>query len=174
MSISELEHHIGLYPDFPKAGILFRDISPMLASPEAMRVVIDAFRRGLEPYEPNLFAGIESRGFLFSTLLAQEFGKGSLMIRKPGKLPGSLIAESYALEYGENTLTMQVNAPVRGKRVVLVDDLLATGGTVAASAALLRRLGAEPVATAVVIELNALNGRTAIDLPVVSLLAYDD
>ena len=149
MSQDNLERYIGLYPDFPKSGILFRDISPMLASPEAMQLAITAFREAILPFEPDLFAGIESRGFLFSTLMAKEFGTGSLMIRKPGKLPGSLIAESYALEYGENTLTMQVDAPVRGKRVVLMDDLLATGGTVTASAALLRRLGADPVATAV-------------------------
>jgi len=174
MTLDALERYIGLYPDFPKAGILFRDISPMLASPAAMDMVVDAFTRAIEPFDPDYFAGMESRGFLFSTLMAKVFGRGSVMIRKPGKLPGPLIAESYALEYGENILTKQQDAPVKGKRVVLMDDLLATGGTIAASAALLRRLGAEPVATAVVIELAALKGREAVSMPIISLLRYDD
>lgn len=174
MSVHELERHIALYPDFPKPGILFRDISPLLASPEAMRITLKAFKRQIEPYEPDFFAGIESRGFLFSTLLASSFGKGSLLVRKPGKLPGNLIEESYALEYGVNTLTMQADAPVKGKRVVILDDLLATGGTVAATAKLLRRLGAEPVAASVVIELTALKGNDAIGMPLISLLKYHD
>jgi len=174
MSVTELKRYVALYPDFPKPGILFRDISPMLASSEAMQIALEAFRTEIEPYKPDVFAGIESRGFLFSTLLANKFGKGSLMVRKPGKLPGNLIEESYELEYGVNTLTMQADAPVKGKRVVIMDDLLATGGTVTATAKLLSRLGAVPVATAVAIELAALKGRETIDMPLVSLMTFDE
>ncbi len=173
MTKPELERYIAQYPDFPKEGILFRDISPMLASPEAMKIVIDILEAKIGPYMPDYFAGIESRGFLFSTLLANIFNKGSLLIRKPGKLPGNLIEESYALEYGVNTLTIQADTPIKGKRIVIIDDLLATGGTVEAAAKLLRRLGADPVATAVIIELAELKGRENIGMPLISLLKYD-
>jgi adenine phosphoribosyltransferase len=168
-----IDDYITPYPDFPKQGILFRDICPLLASPDAMRFVIDQFYDALKPFEPDGFAGIESRGFLFSTLLAEKFGVGSYILRKPGKLPGSLMTESYALEYGQNELTIQSNTPIKGKRIVLVDDLLATGGTVKASKKLLHRLGATPVALAVVIELTGLKGRDVIDLPLITLTSYD-
>ena len=174
MGVNPLSHFISSYPDFPKPGILFRDISPVLASPEAMDLLVAQFEEKLAPFKPDLFAGIESRGFLFSTLMARTFNTGSLMIRKPGKLPGKLIQKSYALEYGENTLAIQANAPVEGKRVIIIDDLLATGGTIRAAASLLTERGARPVATGVVVELTGLKGRDTLPTEVISLVSYDD
>jgi len=119
-------------------------------------------------------AGIESRGFLFSTLLAARLGIGSMMIRKPGKLPGQLVHQSYDLEYGSATLTIQQDAQVAGRSILLIDDLLATGGTMAAAKSLLQGCGAVVPVCAVVVELAALGGRTVIDVPVIALQVYDD
>lgn len=168
----KIEDYIASYPDFPKEGILFRDIGPLLASHDAMTAAIEHFHEKLAPYKPDGFVGVESRGFLFSTLLAQRFGTGSYILRKPGKLPGELISESYALEYGENTLTAQASLDVKKKNIVLVDDLLATGGTVKAAASLIKRLGGNPVALAAVIHLTDLPGKDVIDMPLVSLVDY--
>ena len=167
-----LEDYIASYPDFPKEGILFRDIGPLLASPDAMTAAIEQFHDQLTPFKPDGFVGVESRGFLFSTLLAQRFGTGSYILRKPGKLPGELISETYDLEYGTNTLTAQANLDLKGKNIVLVDDLLATGGTVKAASSLIKRLGGNPVVLAAVIHLTALPGLDVIDMPLVRLIAY--
>ena len=169
----ELDTYIAVYPDFPKPGILFRDISPLLASPDAMSMVTDAFAAALVDTPVDVIAGIESRGFLFSTLLAARLGIGSMMIRKPGKLPGDLIKVSYDLEYGQSELTMQKDAPVAGRSVLLIDDLLATGGTVAAARQLIESGGGAVSAAAFVIELTALGGRAAVGVPVVALQSYD-
>ena len=172
MTDLNIDDYIATYPDFPIEGILFRDISPLLASHDAMTAAMDQFFEQLAPFKPDGFAGIESRGFLFSTLLAQRFGTGSYILRKPGKLPGDLIEETYALEYGTNTLTAQANLDLKNKKIVLVDDLLATGGTVKAASTLVKRLGGNPVALAAVIHLTDLPGADVIDLPLVSLVAY--
>ena len=168
----KIENYIAAYPDFPKKGILFRDIGPLLASHDAMETAVEQFYNMLTPYAPDAFIGIESRGFLFSTLLAKRFGIGSYIFRKPGKLPGDLITESYELEYGTNTLTAQAHLDLSGKNIVLVDDLLATGGTVKAASSLIKRLGGTPVALAAVIHLTALPGADAINIPLVKLVSY--
>ena len=173
MTDFNIEDYIAAYPDFPIEGILFRDISPLLASHDAMSKAMDKFYDQLAPFKPEGFAGIESRGFLFSTLMADRFGCGSFMLRKPGKLPGDLVRESYALEYGENELTMQANTPIKGKRIVLIDDLLATGGTVKAAKSLIQSVGGQTVACAVVIHLADLGGQDVIDMPLVALATYD-
>ena len=172
MTDFNIEDYIAAYPDFPIEGILFRDISPLLASHDAMSKAMDQFYDQLAPFKPEGFAGIESRGFLFSTLMADRFGCGSFMLRKPGKLPGDLVRESYALEYGENELTMQANTPIKGKRIVLIDDLLATGGTVKAAKTLIQSVGGEAVACAVVIHLADLGGQDVINMPLVALATY--
>ena len=123
--------------------------------------------------ELDLVAGIESRGFLFSTPLAARLGIGSMMIRKPGKLPGNLVHESYNLEYGSAELTIQADAPVAGRSVLLVDDLMATGGTMMAAKSLLRGCEAVVPACVVIIELAALGGRAVLDVPLVALKVYD-
>ena len=147
-------------------------MGPLLASPEAMSSAVEQFYNALAPLNPDGFVGIESRGFLFSTLLAQQFETGSYIVRKPGKLPGELIAETYDLEYGTNTLTAQKSLDVNGKRLVLVDDLLATGGTVKAASSLIKRLGGNPVALAAVIHLEALPGAEVIEMPLIKLVTY--
>ena len=170
----DFDNYIAIYPDFPKAGILFRDISPLLASAEGMAQAIDQFATQLSSFEIDLIAGIESRGFLFSTLLASRFNIGSMMARKPGKLPGKLLRAGYDLEYGTAELTIQQDAPIQGRSVLIIDDLLATGGTMVAAKTLLESCGAIVPACAVVIELAALGGRAALDMPLITLKAYDD
>ena len=170
----DFDKYITSYPDFPKPGILFRDISPLLASAEGMKCAIDQLAERVTGLKPDLVAGIESRGFLFSTLLAARLGIGSMMIRKPGKLPGNLVDESYHLEYGSAALTMQADAPVDGRSVLLIDDLLATGGTLVAAKSLLQRCGAVVPACVVIVELAALGGRAVLDLPLVALQVYND
>ena len=166
--------YIASYPDFPKAGILFRDISPLLASAEGMAQAVDQFAAQLSGFEIDLIAGIESRGFLFSTLLASRLNIGSMMARKSGKLPGKLLRAGYDLEYGTAELTIQQDAPIQGRSVLIIDGLLATGGTMVAAKTLLESCGAIVPACAVVIELAALGDRAALDMPLITLKAYDD
>ena len=170
----DFDKYITIYPDFPKPGILFRDISPLLASARGMHCAIDQLASQVAGLAPDLVAGIESRGFLFSTLLAARLGIGSMMIRKPGKLPGRLVDETYDLEYGSATLTVQADAPVAGRSVLLIDDLLATGGTMLAANSLLRSCGAMVPASVVIVELAALGGRALLDMPLIALQVYDD
>ena len=169
----DFSKYISEYENFPKSGILFRDISPLLASPVAMQAAVESFTNQLCHFNADMIVGIESRGFLFSTLLAYRLGIGSLMIRKQGKLPGVLIKQNYALEYGKAIIEMQNSALIRGKSMILIDDLLATGGTVAAAKSLLERCGAVVAACAVVVELKALQGRKAVGLPIICLQSYD-
>ena len=170
----EFDKYIATYPDFPKPGILFRDISPLLASALGMQCAIDQLASQVTGFSPDLVAGIESRGFLFSTLLAARLGVGAMMLRKPGKLPGNLVHESYDLEYGSAELTMQADAPVAGRSVLLVDDLMATGGTMMAAKSLLRSCGAVVPACVVIVELAGLGGRAGLDMPLIALKVYDD
>jgi adenine phosphoribosyltransferase len=172
MSDIDFGDFIASYPNFPKDGVLFRDVSPLLASPVAMKNAMDVLIEAL-PTTVDLIAGIESRGFLFSTLLAARLNIGSLMIRKPGKLPGALVRQQYELEYGSAELAMQKSAPVSGCSVVIVDDLLATGGTLAAAKTLLLSCGANVLACAVVVELLGLGGRAKVGGEIVALKSYD-
>ncbi|MDC1051283.1 adenine phosphoribosyltransferase [bacterium] len=176
MSVGSIDigNYITSYPDFPKAGILFRDISPLLASAEGMAQAIDQFAAQLSLVDIDLIAGIESRGFLFSTLLASRLNIGSMMLRRPGKLPGKLLRAGYDLEYGTAELTIQQDASIQGQSVLIIDDLLATGGTMIAAKTLLVSCGAIVPACAVVIELVKLGGRAALDMPIITLKAYDD
>lgn len=146
-------------PDFPKEGIVFKDITPLLADADGFRTSIDAMAALLEGLEFDVIAGPEARGFIFGCPLALKMGKGFVPIRKKGKLPWKTVEESYALEYGEDTVQMHEDAVAPGQKVLLVDDLLATGGTMAACRRLVENQGAEVVATAFVIELGFLGGR---------------
>jgi adenine phosphoribosyltransferase len=170
MNIGE---HIRKIPDFPKPGILFYDISTLLKHPKAWRATVDQLAAAVRGYKPDLLVGIESRGFLVSAPLALELGCGFVMCRKKGKLPGRTVRHSYQLEYGSDTIELQEDAVRPGERVVLLDDLLATGGTAAASIALLRKMGAKVEAAAFIIELTFLKGRARLDVPVATLLSYD-
>ena len=170
----DLRDHIRAIPDFPKPGILFRDISTLLRDADAWRVAVERLAAAVEPHRPTLLAGIESRGFLVAAPLALRLGCGFVMLRKRGKLPGAVIALDYALEYGSDRIEIQADALRPGDRVVVVDDLLATGGTLAAGIALLRQVGAEVPGAAALIELTALRGRDRLDVPFTALVSYED
>ena len=170
----DLKQHIRGIPDFPKPGILFYDISTLLAAPEAWQVALGRLSRIVGGHKPDLLAGIESRGFLVAAPLAARLGVGFTMVRKQGKLPGPTRAHEYELEYGTDTLEIQADAVQPGQRVVVLDDLLATGGTLSAAVSLFRDSGAEVVGTACIIELTFLGGRDRLDVPFHALLAYDD
>ncbi len=171
--MDDLKEWIKSYQDFPSPGILFRDISPLLAEPSALTTLKNRFTEAIKPLSPDFIAGIDARGFLFSTLIAEHLGIGALMIRKPKKLPGELVTKSYDLEYGSNSLTMQRES-LTGKSVVIVDDLLATGGSMKCSKDLLESLDANVVGGAVVIELKSLKGADKLEMPIISLVSYED
>jgi adenine phosphoribosyltransferase len=161
-------------PDFPKPGILFKDITPVLADPAAMREVIDRMRVFADECQPDLVVGIESRGFVFGMPLAMEMNLGFAPVRKLGKLPYKRISEEYALEYGTNTVEMHDDAIKPGQKVLIVDDLLATGGTAAAAARLVERLGGKVCGFTFLVELDFLHGRKALSgYDVESLIHYD-
>jgi adenine phosphoribosyltransferase len=145
-------------PDFPKPGIVFKDITPVLADPDLFHRVIDAFVDRWKGERIGKVVGIESRGFLFAAPIAYALGAGLTIARKPGKLPWNVIRESYALEYGENVLELHVDAVGPGERVLVVDDVLATGGTADAVGRLVTRQGAELVAFSFLVELSFLHG----------------
>lgn len=170
----DLKQHIRSIPDFPKPGILFYDISTLLAHPGAWKVTVERLALAIEPYRPALLVGIESRGFLTAAPLALHLGLGFAMVRKKGKLPGRTVSHTYDLEYGQDTIEIQADAVEPGQRVVVLDDLLATGGTAAATVELLRSVGAEVAGAAFIIELAFLGGRGKLDLPVHTLISYDD
>jgi len=160
-------------PDFPKPGILFKDITPLLQSPQGLAETIARLDRAVPASSYDVVCGIESRGFIFGAALAFKAGKGFVPIRKPGKLPYKTAKESYELEYGKDSVEIHVDAIAQGHRVLIVDDLLATGGTMAAAAKLIRGIGGVPVAGLVVIELEFLKGRGRLgSMPVHSLIRY--
>jgi adenine phosphoribosyltransferase len=169
-----LKDHIRSIPDFPKPGILFYDISTLLAHPIAWSETINQLARAITPWGPTKLAGIESRGFLLAAPLALDLGLGFLMMRKKGKLPGSVVSYEYALEYGNDTIEIQSDAVGPGDRVVVLDDLLATGGTMAAAVKLLENEGATVPGAACIVELPFLRGRSHISCPVQTLITYDE
>lgn len=168
-----LKPHIRDIPDFPVAGIMFRDITTLLADASAFRATIEGLLKPYANEQIDKVVVIESRGFIFGTPMAFELGAGVVPVRKPGKLPAETISESYALEYGENVLEIHTDAITPGERVIIVDDLLATGGTVAASIRLIERLGGEIVGVSVLAELVELHGRDRIaNYAIHSLVQY--
>ena len=168
-----LDERVRSVPDWPLPGVTFRDITPLLADPSGLPAVCGGIQAALLEAAIegiDLVAGVEARGFVLGAPLAVALGVGFVPVRKQGKLPGDVHAETYDLEYGTATLEVQVGAVASGHRVLLVDDVLATGGTAAASIALLRAAGAEVAAFAVLLELEALDGRGRLgDVPVISL-----
>jgi adenine phosphoribosyltransferase len=171
----DLKDYIRGIPDFPKAGILFYDISTLLAHPDAWQVAMGRMAKLISRHQPDILAGVESRGFLVAAPLALKLGLGLTMIRKPGKLPGPLLSHEYELEYGSDVVEIQDDAVKPGDRVVVLDDLLATGGTMGASLKLFSRAGAKVVGTACIIELTLLKGRERLNgVPFDALISYDD
>ena len=171
----DLKALIRTIPDFPKPGIQFRDITTLLLSADGLRQVVERMTAAVEA-PVDLIAGIEARGFLFAAALAVPLGAGCLLIRKDGKLPGATIAEDYALEYGTDRIAMHADACAPGARVLLVDDLIATGGTARAAVRLLRKAGAEVVQAQFVVDLPDLSGAAALrndGVAVTSLVAFE-
>jgi len=170
----DIKDYIRGIPDFPVQGVLFYDISTLLADADAWQVTMGRLAKEVSRHQPDVLAGIESRGFLVAAPLALKLGLGFTMVRKKGKLPGAIIPYEYELEYGTDVIEIQEDAVKPGDRVVILDDLLATGGTMAAAIELFRQVGAEVVGGACIIELNFLNGRDKLDIPFGSLADYDE
>ena len=172
-SLMDLKSLIRDIPDFPKPGIMFRDITTLLRDAKGLRYTIDSLTEKCAPFSPDYIVGMESRGFIFGCPLADRLGAGFIPVRKPGKLPGAVHRIEYELEYGTDCLEIHQDALPTGSKVLIVDDLIATGGTAAATANLLVKTGCELVGFAFVIELEALEGRKRLpDAPIVSLVQY--
>jgi adenine phosphoribosyltransferase len=163
MNMEQLKAKIRHVPDFPKAGILFYDITTLLQEPSGFRAAIDSMTRPFEGQGIELVVGIESRGFIFGAAVADRIGAGFIPVRKPGKLPSRTIRQTYALEYGTDSLEMHDDAVRAAQRVLIVDDLLATGGTARATLDLVKKLGGHVHGLAFLIELVALNGRQRLE-----------
>ncbi len=172
--MTDLRSYIRDIPGFPRPGIVFRDIMPLLGEPAALRRVVHELADFARPLAPDVILGAEARGFIFGAALAYELGCGFAAARKPGKLPHTTVSATYALEYGTDSLELHADALGRGSRVLVHDDLLATGGTAKAKVELVEALGGEVVGAAFVIELAFLNGREVLaPVPVHSLIRYD-
>ncbi len=170
--IAQLSAKVRDIPDFPKPGILFRDVTPLLADAASLRLALTLLAERVAPQKPELIVGIEARGFIFGAALADRMGVGFVPVRKPGKLPYRAARETYALEYGQDTLEMHEDA-VDGRRCVVVDDLLATGGTASAAGRLITRQGGRVEGFAFLIELTFLPGRKALgDRVVETVIQY--
>jgi adenine phosphoribosyltransferase len=171
-SLDSLRRLIRDIPDFPKKGILFRDITPLLADPSGLALSIELMANPFRGRSIDLVVGAESRGFIFGTAVACCLSAGFVLVRKPGKLPHQKISMSYDLEYGKDTLEMHADAIVKGQRVLVVDDLLATGGTMKACCDMVEKLGGHVAGAAVLIELNGLGGRAKVGTPVHAVIEY--
>ncbi|MGO4912153.1 adenine phosphoribosyltransferase [Leeuwenhoekiella sp. W20_SRS_FM14] len=168
-----LKNYITDVLNFPKEGITFKDISPLLANPEATNKAVELLAKGLYGFDATKIVGIESRGFLLGILLAQKLKLGFVPIRKPGKLPGAVISQSYALEYGVDSIEIQENSIRPGDLVIVHDDVLATGGTAAAACKLVEKCGGTVVQCNFLMELNFLEGRSKIsNYPLHSIVHY--
>jgi len=171
--MEELSKVIRDIPDFPKKGIIFKDITTLLQKPDAFRKAVDLLASALEGKELDILLGIESRGFIFASALAYKLGKGLTIARKPGKLPARTISASYELEYGTDSVEMHADAIEPGQKVVIVDDLLATGGTARAVAELVQKAGGKVAALVFLIELDFLRGREKLaDYDTISVIHY--
>jgi adenine phosphoribosyltransferase len=174
MNLDDLKGKIRNIPDFPIKGVVFRDITTLISNPEAFKFAIDHLHERYSNNKPDLIVGIESRGFIFGGALADRLGVGFVPARKPGKLPADTVEESYELEYGKATLQIHADAIEKGQRILILDDLLATGGTLAATAKLVEKLGGIIEEIVIIIELTFLKGREK--LPgknIYSLVQYD-
>lgn len=170
MTAEEILAHIRNIPDFPKKGIQFKDITTALKNPEVFKAIIDNLYELVKERNIDYIAAVESRGYLFGAPLAYKMGAGLVIIRKPGKLPAEVVRETYGLEYGTDTLEMHKDAIEAGKKVLLVDDLLATGGTIKAAEKLVKQVGGKVVGSLFLIELTGLSSKAELQTPVYSLI----
>jgi adenine phosphoribosyltransferase len=174
-AVREIERHIRVVPDFPQPGISFKDITPLIEDGDALHAAVDALAGTVEHLDYDRIVSAEARGFVFGTALAYRARKGLVLARKPDKLPRETISASYELEYGTNALEVHTDAIARGHRVLVVDDLLATGGTARAMCQLVENAGGTVAGVAFLIELRFLDGRKLLEgYPVTSLISYDE
>ena len=172
--MKKVEDYVRSIPDFPKEGIIFRDVTTVLTDADGLTLAVDELQKLLDGVECDVLAGLESRGFIFGMPIAYNLHKPFVPIRKAGKLPCATISKTYALEYGTATIEMHKDAIKPGQKVVLVDDLIATGGTIRAAADLVEELGGEVVKILFLLELKGLNGREVLkNYSVASVVAYD-
>ena len=169
-----IREHIRTVPDWPAPGVMFRDITPLLSNPRVFRVLIDQFVHRYFDVRPDVIAGLDARGFIIGSVVAYELGVGFVPIRKKGKLPFTTVEETYELEYGSATVEMHTDAVKAGDRVVLIDDLIATGGTMMAGKKLLERLGALVIEGAAIVDLPELQGSTRLRAAGLSLFTLVD
>ncbi len=175
MKAGELRAYIRSVRDFPEKGIVFRDITTLLKAPEAFRGAVELLLHAMKGEKIDSVVGIEARGFIFGAVLADRLGAGFVPVRKSGKLPAETLQRSYSLEYGSDTLAIHRDAVLPGQKVLMFDDLLATGGTMAASCAMVEEMGGDIVSCLFLIELSFLHGREKLPgLPVRSLVVYDE
>jgi len=171
--MKKIEDYIRTIPDYPEPGIMFRDITTVVQDPEGLKLAIDSLQKDIEGLDFDVIVGAESRGFVFGMPLAYNLGKGFVMVRKKGKLPAETIEETYDLEYGKATIEIHKDAITPGQRVVIIDDLMATGGTVEAVVKLVERLGGKVVHISFLLELAGLKGRERLkDYEISSVVAY--
>ena len=170
----DLKKYIDTHPDFPKPGILFYDISSLMVNKDIWQETINQFSTLVKKHNPEVLAGIESRGFIFASTIAYKLNCEVVMIRKKGKLPGQTISHTYKLEYGEDCLEIQKREDLKNKNVILIDDLLATGGTASAAIELLQKTSVNVSAFLTLIELTNLKGRKNIAVQTESLLSFDE
>lgn len=172
--MKKVEDYVTSIPDFPKPGIIFRDVTTVIESPEGLKLAIDEMQSKLDGVDFDVIAGLESRGFIFGTPIAYNMGKGFVAVRKKGKLPRKTISVSYDLEYGSAEMEMHVDSIKPGQKVVLIDDLIATGGTIEAACKLVEQLGGEVVKIIFLMELAGLNGRARLSkYDVDSVIVYE-
>ena len=170
----EFKSYIRDVPDFPKKGIVFKDITTLLKNADALKETIEALCEPYRDYDIDMVVGVESRGFIFGAAMAEALGAGFVPVRKPGKLPADTETEEYTLEYGTDSIEIHKDAIQKGMKILLVDDLLATGGTAAASIRLIEKLGGEVIGAAFLIELSFLHGREKLgDIPLHVLIQYN-
>ena len=158
VNLAELKSHVRTIPDWPKEGVRFRDVTPLFQSPECFRFIVDSFARRYEQFDVDVIAGIEARGLVFGGAVANQLGLPFILVRKKGKLPFHTVEESYSLEYGRATIEIHVDSARPGDRIAILDDLIATGGTLLAASNLFKRIGAEVVEISAIIDLPELNG----------------
>lgn len=168
----DLHQYIADVPDFPEPGIVFKDITPLLANPAAFLQAVDEMAGPFLDLGVDIVVGIESRGFLLAGSIAERIGSGVGLVRKPGKLPRTTVSVTYDLEYGTDSLEIHEDAFEAGSRALIVDDVLATGGTLAATQQLIERAGGEVVGATMLMELTFLGGRSKFDLPLHAVLVY--
>ena len=169
-----IKSRIRTIPDYPKPGIMFRDITTLLQDPVGFRLTVDGLAKPFKEMRIDKIAGVEARGFIVGGAVAQQLDAGFVPVRKKGKLPWTTIGRDYELEYGTDRIEVHTDAIIEGEQILLIDDLLATGGTASATVELLRKLGADVCGCAFIIELTALKGRARLDVPVDALVAYED